>query len=98
MTITRAHKGMPIRAYRRSSEVIGGHRRSSSEVLIGGHQRRSEVVIGHHRHLASESFVELDHVHIAELEARHGEHLMRQAIRRPQIDEGGNQGGNQGGN
>ena len=93
MTITRALEGMPIRAYRRSSEVIEGRRRSS-EVIGGPHRRSSEVVSGHHRHLASEGFVELDHVHIAQLEARHGEHLMREAIRRPQIDEGGNQGGN----
>ena len=44
MTITRALEGMPIRAYRRSSEVIGGRRRSSE--VVGGHRRSSVAIIG----------------------------------------------------
>ena len=47
VTITRALEGMPIRAYRSSSEVIGGHRRSSE--VIGGHRRSSSEIIGDHR-------------------------------------------------
>ena len=53
-------EGLPIRATegpRRSSEVIiGGD---------GGHQRQSAALSGTQWHLASEGFVELDHVHIA---------------------------------